>query len=442
MSNPVSVMWFRRDLRVEANVALQTAMSRGRVVALFVIDPTLVASSGGPRLTFLRESLAAIDVALGGRLVVRVGDPRVVVPAVAGECTASSVYVARDFTPYGRARDRAVSEALSAVGITLKGIGSPYAIAPGTVVKPDGGSYAVFTPYWKTWRRLLTERLASEPNGGRSDDGVDPSRLVEIASDAFEWPANAYSDCALPPAGEVPAWERWQWFRENGLGRYADLRNTPSIDGTSQLSTALRWGVLHPLQLIEECDGSPEAEAYVRELCWREFYADILYQRPESSWKNLDGRFDRMQVDTDDAARQRFAQWQEGHTGFPIVDAGMRQLARTGWMHNRVRMIVGSFLVKDLHLPWQWGAKHFMDHLVDGDLASNNHGWQWVAGSGTDAAPYHRILNPTLQAERFDPSGAYAQQWIEEWPLVGPAMVDHGVERAEALRRRAALSVA
>jgi deoxyribodipyrimidine photo-lyase len=129
-------------------------------------------------------------------------------------------------------------------------------------------------------------------------------------------------------------------------------------------------------------------------------------------------------------------------TGYPIVDAGMRQLDATGWMHNRVRMITASFLVKDLHLPWQWGARHFMDHLVDGDLASNNHGWQWAAGCGTDAAPYHRILNPTLQAERFDPSGAYAQQWIEEWPLTGPPMVDHAVERAEALRRRAALSVA
>lgn len=442
MSSSTSVMWFRRDLRVEANAALRAAVAQGQVVALFVIDPALVASSGGPRLTFLRESIASLNAALGGHLVVRVGNPRVVVPAVAGECRASSVYVARDFTPYGRARDRAVSEALSAVGITLRGVGSPYAIAPGTVVKPDGGSYAVFTPYWKNWRKLLAERMSAEPHGGRSDDGVDPSRLVEMTSDAFEWPANAYSDCALPPAGEAAAWERWQAFRENGLSEYGDRRNTPSIDGTSRLSTALRWGVLHPLQLIEECDGSPEAEAYVRELCWREFYADILFQRPESSWKNLDGRFDRMQVDTDGAAQERFALWQQGQTGFPIVDAGMRQLARTGWMHNRVRMIVGSFLVKDLHLPWQWGAKHFMDHLVDGDLASNNHGWQWVAGSGTDAAPYHRILNPTLQAERFDPSGAYAQQWIEEWPLVGPPMVDHGVERAEALRRRAALSVA
>jgi deoxyribodipyrimidine photo-lyase len=434
-------MWFRRDLRVEANAALEAASSGGSVVALFVIDPVLLSSSGGPRLTFLRESLAALDASLGGRLVIRVGDPRVVVPAVAAECRATSVYVARDFTPYGRARDRAVSEVLAAAGASLRGVGSPYAIPPGTVVKPDGGSYAVFTPYWKSWRKELTERMSiversGEPHGGR---GV---RYVELPTEVFTWPANAYSDRALPPAGEGAAWGRWQQFRENGLLRYGDTRNTPSVDGTSRLSTALRWGVLHPLQLIEECDGSTEAEAFVRELCWREFYADILYQRPESAWTNLDRRFDRMQVDTDDAAQERFALWKQGQTGFPIVDAGMRQLARTGWMHNRVRMIVGSFLVKDLHLPWQWGARHFMDCLVDGDLASNSHGWQWVAGSGTDAAPYHRILNPTLQAERFDPAGAYAQEWIEEWPLVGPAMVDHGVERAEALRRRAALSVA
>jgi len=433
-----TVMWFRRDLRVAANAALDAAAARGPVVALFVVDPALVGSSGGPRLQFLRESLAALDASLGGNLVVRVGDPRAVVPSVAAECGAGDVFVARDFTPYGRARDRAVSEALAGVGVTLRGIGSPYAIPPGSVTKPDGLPYSVFTPFWKTWRRLLAER-STGPSG---DTTSVANAVVGLHSDPVDWPERSYTAVALPAAGEHAAWERWAWFREHGLGQYADLRNTPSVDGTSRLSTYLRWGVLHPLPLIAECDDSPAAESFVRELCWREFYADVLFQRPESAWKNLDGRFDRMQVDTDAAALERFAIWQQGRTGFPIVDAGMRQLSATGWMHNRVRMIVGSFLVKDLHLPWQWGARHFMDHLVDGDLASNNHGWQWVAGTGTDAAPYHRILNPTLQGERFDPAGTYAHQWIEEWPLTGPPMVDHGVERAEALRRRAALSVA
>ena len=439
MTVTTSIMWFRRDLRVRANDALAAAARGGSVLPLFVIDPVLIASSGGPRLAFLRDSLADLDRSLGGALVVRVGDPSVVMPSVAREAGASTVFVSRDFTPYGRRRDRAVSDALVATGAVLRGIGSPYTVPPGGVLKPDGKPYAVFTPYWRTWRRLASENRAAAASAP-ADAGVP--ECVSAASDDFTWPERSFTALDLPVAGEAAAWDRWEWFVEHGLGTYGAARNTPSIDGTSRLSTYLRWGVLHPSLLIDECDGSPAAEEFVRELCWREFYADVLHQRPESAWKNLDGRFDRMQVDTDDAARERFALWQQGHTGFPIVDAGMRQLAATGWMHNRVRMIVASFLVKDLHLPWQWGARHFMDHLVDGDLASNNHGWQWAAGCGTDAAPYHRILNPTLQAERFDPSGAYAQQWIEEWPLTGPPMVDHAVERAEALRRRAALSVA
>ncbi len=433
-----SVMWFRRDLRVAGNAALEAAAARGPVLALFVIDPVLVASSGGARLRFLRESLGALDAALGGRLVIRVGDPRVVVPAVAAEVNASTVYVARDYTPYGRTRDRSVSEVLTAAGRRLRGVGSPYAVAPGTVVKPDGNPYAVFTPYWKTWRRVLDGGGEGVTLVSRQEPDVT---LAEAPSDPFEWPERAGLSAALPVAGEPAAWDRWGNFVAGGLADYAAARDRPAVDGTSRLSAYLRWGVLHPAQLIAECDGSPEAESFVRELCWREFYADILFQRPETSWRNLDGRFDRIRVDTDDAALERFGTWQAGRTGFPIVDAGMRQLSATGWMHNRVRMIVGSFLVKDLHLPWQWGARHFMDQLVDGDLASNNHGWQWVAGCGTDAAPYHRIMNPTLQAEKFDPDGAYVRQWVAEWPDLAPPMVDHAVERAEALRRRAAISV-
>lgn len=447
-----SVMWFRRDLRVQDNAALQAALAAGPTVALFVIDPALVQSSGGPRLRFLRESLDALDAALGGGLVVRVGQPVDVVPAVAAEYGSSRVFVSRDYSPYGRRRDRAVSDVLQRQEAQLRGVGSPYAVAPGTVVKPDGNPYAVFTPFWRNWRRVLDERgsgvtwYGSAPAGSAGSDGetapAGAPNLVEARSDSFEWPERSSTSVLLPPAGEDAAWERWRAFRSSGLHTYGDTRDTPSVDGTSRLSTYLRWGTLHPAQLIAECEGDPEADAFVRELCWREFYAEVLYRRPETAWSNLDGRFDRMKVDTDDRARERFAVWQEGRTGFSIVDAGMRQLAATGWMHNRVRMIVASFLVKDLHLPWQWGARHFMDHLVDGDLASNNHGWQWVAGCGTDAAPYHRIMNPNLQADKFDPDGAYAQQWIDEWPLLGPPMVDHAVERAESLRRRAALSVA
>jgi deoxyribodipyrimidine photo-lyase len=178
-------------------------------------------------------------------------------------------------------------------------------------------------------------------------------------------------------------------------------------------------------------------DSFASELAWRDFYADVLYRRPDTAWANLNPAMDAMPIDIDGQSRRRFAQWCSGRTGFPFVDAGMRQLLASGWMHNRARMVAASFLVKDLHLPWQWGARHFMDHLFDGDLASNNHGWQWVAGTGTDAAPYFRVFNPSAQAERFDRDGEYARRWIPELGTTAyPApMVDHAAERLEALRR-------
>jgi deoxyribodipyrimidine photo-lyase len=236
------------------------------------------------------------------------------------------------------------------------------------------------------------------------------------------------------------------------------VRNLPGVAGTSRLSAALRWGVLHPRQLLGELLPERPHEVFRSELAWREFYADVLFRRPESAWRSLQPRMDAMPVDGDDRARARFAAWRHGRTGYPIVDAGMRELLATGWMHNRVRMITASFLVKDLHLPWQWGARHFLRHLVDGDLASNQHGWQWTAGTGTDAAPYFRIFNPTTQSERFDPQGDYLRRWLPELsdlddraihapgarrPADYPApIVDHAVERDEALARYRAVSSA
>jgi deoxyribodipyrimidine photo-lyase len=188
--------------------------------------------------------------------------------------------------------------------------------------------------------------------------------------------------------------------------------------------------------MLADLDASGSGErghtVFSSELAWRDFYADVLFQRPETAWANLNPKLDRMELDTDEAAHNRFERWCRGETGFGIVDAGMRQLRSTGWMHNRVRMITASFLVKDLHVPWQWGARWFMTHLVDGDIASNNHGWQWVAGTGTDAAPYFRVFNPTLQQERYDPTGEYVAKWA---PVDITPMVDHKVEREEALRR-------
>ena len=222
-----------------------------------------------------------------------------------------------------------------------------------------------------------------------------------------------------------------------GLGDYADARNRPDVDGISRMSAHLKFGTIHPRTMAKDLGQSKGAQAYLRELAFRDFYAGVLYEWPRSVWWNWNDAFDRIEVDEDAEAKNRFETWKAGRTGFPIVDAGMRQLSERGFMHNRVRMIVASFLVKDLHLPWQWGARWFLEQLVDGDMASNQHGWQWAAGCGTDAAPYFRVFNPEAQEQKFDPDGAYVRRWVPEFggKDYPEPMVDHAAERIEALRR-------
>ncbi|HSM65288.1 MAG TPA: deoxyribodipyrimidine photo-lyase, partial [Ilumatobacteraceae bacterium] len=429
-----SIMWFRRDLRLGDHPALLAAGADGaEVVPVFVIDPAF-AASGAPRLAHLHDCLASLDADLlartGGGLVVRHGDPVKAIVRLADELGVHGVFVSRDYGPYGRRRDAAVAEALRRSGRTLHGVGSPYAVTPGSVRKDDGDPYAVFTPFSKRWRQQGWEAPHESPGDvllvGAGSDGIESDPLPERGG----------VDADLPLAGEQAALDRWRSFLHGGLADYADDRDRPAVDGTSRLSPALKWGTIHPRTLLADLDASGAGSAahtvFSSELAWREFYADVLFEQPRTAWENLNPKMDAMPVDTDAAARTRFDRWAAGETGFGIVDAGMRQLAATGWMHNRVRMIVASFLVKDLHLPWQWGADWFLRHLVDGDLASNNHGWQWAAGTGTDAAPYFRVFNPTLQQERYDPDGAYVERWVPE--PVEP-MLDHKVERDDALRR-------
>mgnify|MGYP006275498425 FL=1 len=448
-----SIMWFRRDLRGHDNEALAAACAVGPCLPVFVLDPVFLSRAGDARLWFLFGALEALNETLGGALVLRTGDPVDVIPALAREVNADQVIVAKDFAPYGRQRDAAVAAALKQVDARLRGVGSPYAVEPGSVKKDDGTPYAVFTPFYKRWSPLLTPLDESDPVHSLL---VPPGSVRGV-----DLPARPQLDVALPEPTEHAAHKRWEWFMDNALDRYYDDRNTPGIDGSSRLSTYLRFGLLHPKQLIADLviDGTKETKSHEHfrsELCWREFYADVLFQQPRTAWENLQPKMNAMSLDTDKRAETRFEKWCAGETGYPIVDAGMRQLLRTGWMHNRVRMITASFLVKDLHLPWQWGARHFMRHLVDGDIASNNHGWQWTAGTGTDAAPYFRIFNPQSQSEKFDPNGDYIREWIPELAdcptkqlhtpgaggFVGYAqpIVDHSVEREESLARYKAVS--
>jgi deoxyribodipyrimidine photo-lyase len=279
-------------------------------------------------------------------------------------------------------------------------------------------------------------------------------KFADASSLDMGLPLGKETSQVLMTAGEKAVWERWSSWSAIGLDAYKDARNRPDVDGTSMLSPYLRFGVVHPRQLLAALGSGAGPDHYRSEICWREFYGDVLFHKPHTAWKNLQAKMDAIPVDTDKKAKERFVAFTEGRTGYPIVDAGIRQMLSTGWMHNRVRMIVASFLVKDLHLPWQWGARFFMDHLIDGDIASNNHGWQWTAGTGTDASPYYRVFNPFGQGEKFDPDGTYVRSWVPElsdvdnkhvhmpWtlgmlaPTEYPApIVDHAAEREEALAR-------
>ena len=449
VSAVTSVLWFRRDLRLADNPALLAAVdtARGGVLPLFVLDDALRRPSGAPRLAFLYRSLRNLDEALGGRLVVLRGTPENVVPRIARAVEASSVHIAADSGPYGRERDRRVEAALPD-GVPLIRTGSPYAVAPGRVLKADGTPFRVFTPYYRAWRRHGWA-------GPAHSAGATIRWLTGVRSAGVPPDPDLPAGLELPEAGEAAALDRWAEFRDSALDAYADQRDRPDLPGTSRLSVYLKYGAVHPRTLLADLSGNDGqgGETFRRELAWREFYADVLVQEPRSARECLNTTFARLRVDVD---RDLYTAWAEGRTGYPIVDAGMRQLRAEAWMHNRVRMIVASFLVKDLHLDWTLGAREFLHRLVDGDLASNNHGWQWVAGCGTDAAPYHRVFNPVRQGRRFDPSGDYVRRYVPELRSVdGPAVhepweraegvpagypdriVDHAAARQEALARYA-----
>ncbi|AXB45438.1 cryptochrome/photolyase family protein [Amycolatopsis albispora] len=448
--NAPAILWFRRDLRLGDHAALLTAAkSASRVLALYVLDDALLKPSGAPRTAFLSGCLRALDEQLSGRLLVVHGDPVRAVPEVAEAIGAGSVHVHADTAPYGRRRDQEVAAELGRRGVDWVETGSSYAITPGRVTKPDGEPYRVFTPFFRAWLRHGWPSPAD--TSASTVDWIDPDGLsgVDIPD------APDLGSMTLPEPGERAALAAWDHFRDEALPDYDNRRDRPDLDASSRLSPYLRWGCVHPRTLLAEL--GDEDEAFRAELAWREFHADVLWHRPETARRNYNTKFDAMKLETGPAARSAFEAWCQGRTGYPVVDAGMRQLLAEGWMHNRVRMIVASFLVKDLHLPWWWGARHFMRHLVDGDLASNQLNWQWVAGSGTDAAPYFRIFNPTTQGEKFDPQGDYVRRYVPElaglsgktvhqpWKAGPPdgypaPVVEHAHERRVALERYGELS--
>jgi deoxyribodipyrimidine photo-lyase len=402
-----AIHWFRRDLRVGDNPALEQAGADA--VGVFIHDPRL-AGVGAVRRRYLDGALEE----LGGirPLEIRAGDPADILIALAAQCGARDVFCTADTTGFAARRDAGVAQRLAAEGIRLHMVDTPYAVPPGELHTKSGGGFRVFTPFYKAWL-------------------------------ARGW-APPSSDAA-----DTRALRNWRGFARDGLTQYRARRDRPDLSGTSRLSAALHFGQIHPRTMLAGIPGVA-TDPFARQLAWREFCAEVLWQRPDAAWVSLDGRFDTHMTYSDND--EHFEAWAHGRTGYPFVDAGMRQLLAEGWMHNRLRMVTASFLVKDLHLPWQRGARWFLTHLVDADVANNQLGWQWVAGCGTDAAPYFRIFNPVTQGRRFDPDGAYIRRYVPELAEVDdphepgllaadyPApIVDHRVEREEALARFAAL---
>jgi len=436
-----SIMWFRRDLRIGDNPALLEAIAKAdEIVAVFILDKKLIESAGSKRLAYLAQSLRALDTSLSHSLHVMVGNQIEVLKDLMKRYNAGSVHISTEFEPYGAARDARVE----AAGIPLLRTGSPYAVAPGRVVKPsDSTPYKVYTPFYRAWSLHGWRKPAETPKNIKC---VIPTQSDRNFPD---WPLP--DGVSITAAGELAALERWKYFQENGLDSYDEARNVAAIDGTSKLSAHLQWGEIHPRTLLAYLGESKAHNTFRKEIAWREFYADVLHNNPHTDKSYYVPRFGEMRYDKPDA---KFEAWKAGLTGFPFVDAAMRQLLHEGWMHNRTRMVVASFLVKDLHLEWQLGADFFEEHLVDFDVASNAHGWQWTAGSGTDASPYHRVFNPIEQGKRFDAEGDYIRRFIPElahlsadeihepWVATGGydngyprRIVDHAVERLEALAR-------
>jgi len=411
-----SVLWFRRDLRLHDLPALAAAVAAGPVAPLFVLDDRLLNGRwpSPNRAAFLGKCLAELGASLrsrGSRLHIRRGAPEDVVPQFAAEAGATDVFVSRDYSPYARSRDRRVAKALEANGIQFHARRGVLVHEPEEVLSDSGQPYSVYSPFRRRWESLERRMPLAAPDSLESVDGLDAGELPDFG----ELPPGA------PIPGEAAAQERLRAWAAGRIDGYAEGRDSLAAGHTSRLSQDLKWGLLSPLQVVAECAG-PGADhtKFVSEVAWREFYYHVLWHNPRVLREPFQRQFAGIAWFNNPAA---FEAWKRGKTGYPVVDAAMRELLATGYMHNRARMIVASFLTKDLHIDWRLGESHFMDHLLDGDVANNNGGWQWAASTGTDPQPYFRIFNPLLQSKKFDPDGEYIRRWVPELARVADAHI-------------------
>ncbi|MDN0198005.1 deoxyribodipyrimidine photo-lyase [Streptomyces sp. S.PNR 29] len=431
----VAVVLFTADLRLHDHPPLHAALTAAdEVVPLFVRDPGMraVGFDAPNRLAFLTDCLAGLDASLrrrGGRLVVRSGPVAREVGAVAAECGATEVHTAAGVTGYAQRREERLRGLLRHSGVALRVHDAVItAVAPGAVTPSGSDHYSVFTPYFRRWSGERLRDLRPAPRTVRVPEEVRGEPLPRRAGLSGVSPG-------LPTGGERAGRDRFSRWAEGGLSRYEERQDDLAGDATSRLSPYLHFGALSPVELIRRAraHGGPGAEAFVRQLCWRDFHHQVLAARPDASYRDYRTRHDQWRGEKD--AAQDIAAWREGRTGYPIVDAGMRQLRHEGWMHNRARLLVASFLTKTLYVDWRIGARHFLDLLVDGDIVNNQLNWQWVAGTGTDTRP-HRVLNPVLQGRRFDPQGAYVRRWVPELHAVEDRLVHEPWRLQEDRRAR------
>jgi len=417
-----AIWWIRRDLRLADNQALAAALDAAdRIIPVFCLDPAILSSeyvgeAAKVRVAFLYEGLRCLDADLRARgscLIVRRGDPAEELARLVSKSGAAAVFAEEDTWPYGRQRDARVAHVVPlhlTAGLAVH--------PPNAVLKSDGSPYTVFTPFSRAWKSLPLPDAVSLWKAPHSLPALPDVESLPIPEEP------ALPAGALFRPGESEAWRRLQAFLEGddpAIHHYGEGRDRLDLAATSQLSPYLRFGMLSARQAVVGALGAigaaPDAqarrgaEAWLMELLWREFYLSIQAHFPETERQSFRAGLRAIAWENDEMA---FAAWCQGLTGYPVVDAAMRQLAQAGWMHNRARMIAASFLVKDLLVDWRWGERWFMQHLIDADPASNNGGWQWTAGTGTDAAPYFRIFHPVLQGKKHDPEGAYVRRWVPE----------------------------
>lgn len=418
-----SIFWFRNDLRLSDNPGFSQAASNGSVLAIFILEPHAIANMGSSSRWWLHHSLQKLNESLNGALQFYQGDAENILASLAHKNEITTVYASRSYEPYELAKDIIVKKKLTEIGVTYTTYCSHLLWEPSEIVKGDKTPYKVFTYFYKNG--CLSAKMPRKPIPApknvdfitSSDTRIDINKLNLISDSSLDERLQK-----IWHVGEKAAQSQLKDFLAHRLTGYKENRNFPSIKGTSRLSPHLHFGEISPnqawygaLEQKEYRQLDPDLDTFLTELGWREFSYNLLYNFPNLPNKNFQAKFDNFPWHNN---IKLLHAWQQGKTGYPIVDAGMHELAQTGYMHNRVRMVVASFLIKNLLLDWRHGRDWFWEHLVDADLASNSASWQWVAGSGADAAPYFRIFNPITQGEKFDKEGEYTRHFVPELKLV------------------------